>query len=323
MKFFRLGSCLALLTAGVACSQTPNAPTAPSAQSASSTAAVADGTLLKVSAPAPVSPSDGTRAEDRNPTLIWLNSNGLYGNVGVAYDIQLSTPTAVVYERTVGESADASVHRVELTLDYDLVYSWRVRAHIGNPDNYGPWSPWVSFMSPTRPVVVAPPAGGGGGSVASGCTAPFSAAGTRVSIRPNDSDVPRAIANQYPAAIARSCQEVYHGDTGWEFMDRTVDALRARDGRYGYNAKRGNMNDPSLDVVSFYRGADPGGFQGSTDVYIIDIIGGHCGSAPSVIWNDVTAITFDSGTIGRTMFPRPGRSVAACVPTAAAPAGQQ
>ena len=38
-------------------------------------------------------------------------------------------------------------------------------------------------------------------------------------------------------------------------MDRTIDALRAKDGRYGYNSKRGNMNDPSQDVASYYYGS--------------------------------------------------------------------
>ena len=98
-------------------------------------------------------------------------------------------------------------------------------------------------------------------------------------------------------------------------MDRTVDALRARNGRYGYNAKRGNMNDPSLDVVSYFRGADANSFQGSSDVYIFDMIGGHCGATPSIIWSDVTDVTFDSGTLGRTMYPRPGRVVAPCTTT--------
>ena len=35
-------------------------------------------------------------------------------------------------------------------------------------------------------------------------------------------------------------------------MDRTIDALRAKDGRYGYNCKRGNCNDPSVDVASYF-----------------------------------------------------------------------
>ncbi len=92
--------------------------------------------------------------------------------------------------------------------------------------------------------------------------------------------------------------------------------MRAKDGRYGYNAKRGNMNDTSHDVVSYYHagGTD---IQGSTSVYIFDIINGHCGADPSVGWSDVTDVTFNSGTVGRTMFPRPGRTVAACTAAAA------
>src|SRR5436190_17655464 len=198
MKFFRVGSCLALLMAGVACNSTPQPITAPSAFVGvpSAETAAADGTTLKVSAPPLVSPVDGVRAEDRRPTLIWVNSQGKYGGIGVAYDIQLSTPTAVVYERTVGESPDIGAHLVEFDLDYDLVYSWRVRAHLGNPDSYGPWSPWASFMSPTRPTSVIPP-GGGGSVVTGGCAAPLSPMGpgeTRKP-RPNDSAIVRAVAN--------------------------------------------------------------------------------------------------------------------------------
>lgn len=318
MKLVSVGSCLALLMAGVACTQSPNAPTSPTgaASSSLSETSAADGSTLKVTAPATVSPANGDRAEDRNPTLVWLNSTGLYNNVGVAYDIELSTPTAVVYTRTVGESPDFGSHRVDLTLDYDIVYSWRVRAHIGNPDTVGPWSAWTSFTSPARPVVVAPTAPTG---TTGGCAAPISQAGTRISVRPNDVDIPRAISQQYAAAFRHSCQP--EGGS-WEFMDRTVDALRERNGRYGYNAKRGNMNDPSLDVVGYYRGPDANNFQGSSDSYIIDIIGGHCGSTPSVIWNDVTDITYQSGTLGRVMFPRPGRTVAPCTPAAATGGGQ-
>ena len=313
MKLFRVGSCLALLMAGLGCTQSPETPTTPSAITGSSTANASDGSSLKVTAPATVSPANGERAEDRNPTLVWVNSNGRYGNVGVAYDIELSTPAAVVYARTVGESADFGAHRVELTLDYDVVYSWRVRAHLGN--DVGPWSPWASFMSPTRPVVVAPPptttTSTGTGA---GCAAPISplAPGENRKPRPNHSSVLREIANQFPGALRNSCQE--HGGS-WEFMDRSVDALRRIDGRYGYNAKRGNMNDPSVDVVSYFY-ANGDNIQNRHEVYIFDVIGGHCGPTPSVGWNDVTDITVSSGTIGRTMYPRPGRSVPSC--TAAA-----
>lgn len=308
MKFFRVGICLALLMAGVSCTTAPQSVTAPSATVGGSTANAADGTSLKVTAPTAVTPADGERVTDRRPTLVWLNANGRYGNIGVAYDIELSTPEKVVYTRTVGESPDIGAHLVDLELDYDIVYSWRVRAHLS--DTVGPWSSWVSFLSPTKPTASSPTVPGG--APIGGCAAPLSQAGTRITSRPNDSDIPRAVASAFPASLRNSCQP--EGGS-WEFMDRTVDALRARNGRYGYNAKRGNMNDPSLDVVSFFRGPDANNFQGSSDVYIFDLIGGHCGSTPSVIWNDVTDITFDSGTVGRTMYPRPGRVVAPCTTT--------
>lgn len=317
MKFLRVGSCFALIAAVAACTTAARAVTAPTASIGGSTADGIDGSTLKVTAPATVSPGNGERAEDRNPTLIWLNSNGRYGQIGVAYDLEVSTPSAVVYSRTVGESPDTGAHRVDLTLDYDGQYSWRVRARLA--DLVGPWSSWASFVAPTRPVPVAPTVPTG--TAVGGCSAPISPLGPGESRKPrrNDSDIARAVAAQFPTAFAHSCQEHY-GAAGWEYMDRTVDAMRMADGRYGYNAKRGNMNDPSVDVVSYFW-ANGDDINNRHEVYIIDIIGGHCGSNPSVVWNDVTDITISSGTIGRTMFPRPGRTVAPCTTTAAT-AGQ-
>ena len=316
MMFFRVGTCLALLTAGIACTQASQSITAPSAAVGGTFANAADGSTLKVTAPALVSPIDGVRAEDRRPTLVWLNSNGRYGSVGVAYDIEVSTPAAVVYTRTVGESADYGAHLIDMELEYDTVYSWRMRAHVGNPDTVGPWSSWTCFLSPQRPVATAPPVSSGGSVATGGCAAPLSAigAGETRKPRPNDSAIVRAVAGEFPGALRNSCQE--HGGS-WEFMDRVVDALRAKDGRYGYNAKRGNTNDPSVDVASYFYGNGTN-IQGRSEVYIIDLIGGHCGSFPSVVWNDVTDITISSGTIGRTIYPRPGRNVAPCATATAA-----
>lgn len=313
MKFdIRVGISLAVLAIGAGCSDSPEAPTAPSAgQGIVAAATAADGSTLKFNTPALVSPVERARAEDRRPTLIWANATSRYGDIGVAYDLQVEMANRVVYEMTVGETPDFGAHLIPFDLEFDTVYYWRVRARVGN--EFGPWSSYAEFLSPSRPTTQAPTFSAGG----TACTAPLSPMGPGESRkpRPNHSAVVRQIASQFPALLQNSCQE--HGGN-WQFMDRSVDALRTIDGRYGYNAKRGNMNDPSVDVVSYFYG-NHDGFQGSAQVYIFDLIGGHCGSNPVVTWSDLTDVTFNSGAIGRTMFPRPGRNVTA---TSCAAAGQ-
>jgi hypothetical protein len=312
MKLYRVGMCFALLAAVAACTTAVTNPAAPTAAVGGSTANAADGSTLKVTAPALISPTGGERAEDRRPSLLWLNSEGRYGNVGVAYDIELwlATGTSPVYTRTVGESPNTGAHLVELELEYDREYAWRIRAHVGNPDTVGPWSAFGSFLSPTRPVVTAPPpttVTSNSNCVSAAPLSPFAAGETRRP-RPNESAIVQSIANAFPSTLRNSCQD--HGGS-WEFMDRTVDALRMKDGRWGYNAKRGFMHDPSHDVVSYFW-ASGDSIHNRHEVYIIDIIGGHCGSTPVTVWNDVTGETERQGAIGRTMFPRPGRNVVSC-----------
>ena len=142
----RVGTCLAVLAISAACSKSPDAPTAPSATQAASSAAAADGSTLKFNTPALVSPVDRTRAEDRRPTLVWANAQSKYGGIGVAYDIEVSTPTATVYTQTVGETPDFGAHILPFDTEFDTVYSWRVRARVGN--EFGPCSNWAEFLSP-------------------------------------------------------------------------------------------------------------------------------------------------------------------------------
>lgn len=312
MKFdIRVGICLAVLAIGAGCSQSPEAPTAPSATQGGDAAVTGPGgSTLKMNAPALVNPVERARAEDRRPTLVWANATSRYGSVGVAYDLAVETSSAVVYEQTVGETPDFGAHLLPFDLEYDTVYYWRVRARVGN--ELGPWSSYAEFMSPARPTAQAPIVAGG----STACAAPASplGPGENRKPRPNGSATVRAVAGAYPSALRNSCQE--HGGS-WEFMDRVVDALRSQDGRWAYNAKRGNMNDTSLDAISYFWGAGDG-FNGSTQVYIFDIIAGHCGSTPGTFWGDVTDITYSSGTVGRSLYPRRGREVSsvAC-PTAA------
>ena len=79
-------------------------------------------------------------------------------------------------------------------------------------------------------------------------------------------------------------------------MFEAVRRLRAVDNRYGLNWKRGLVGDLSQDIVNYNFGPDSD--EGTPNVYIIDIIGGHCGNSPSANFQNQTEATRNAGTIG-------------------------
>jgi len=193
-------------------------------------------------------------------------------------------------------------------LQYSTQYWWRVSASDGVVST--PFTPAVSFRTPAAPAPAPAPTPAPTPSpsptptpsptpspsptpVPTGRRAPDPAPGQRLPL-PNMSSVVDEVARQYPGALRNSCQD--HGGS-WEFMDRLVDRLRTYDTRWGYNGKRGNASDPSHDVVAYNFGA--GRDEGTTNVYIIDVIVGHCGSNPGPAFIDQTAVTAQQGTIGR------------------------
>lgn len=145
--------------------------------------------------------------------------------------------------------------------------------------------------SPTAPGQVEEANHGSGPAVSN--RTPDPEEGGRLPL-PDLSGTVARLASEHQDAFRNSCQD--HGGS-WEFLDLVVDELRRQDTRWGYNWKRGNVGDPSKDVVDYHWGR--GDDEGSTEVYIIDIIGGHCGGNPYPIWNDVTDATYNSGTVGR------------------------
>ena len=188
--------------------------------------------------------------------------------------------------------------RLELPTDLmaDSEYFWRMRAVIrGQGPLAGAESPWSKTWSFTTPSA---PGTGRTDPVPGGPAAPFGSRDLR-----NMVHVVEAVARQHPGKLSNSCQS--HGGS-WDFMDLVVEALRAENGRWGFNCKRGNCNDISHDVVAFYHGPETTSeqAQGKTDVYIIDVILGHCGSNPRPAWIDQTQATADAGAIGRWKYPR-------------------
>jgi hypothetical protein len=216
----------------------------------------------------------------------------------------ISGTTGVVYRFEVSQVADFSTIVAIVTavpngsgttsmtmgeLPFNATYYWRVRGTDGTIE-----SPYSNVQAFTTPAPAPPPSTGGGGVPGGVPTGPGGRGPDNGPLPSYGESVVRAVAAANPGALQNSCQD---SGGSWQFMDQVVDTLRTYDTRWGYNGKRGNTHDPSKDVIAYHYGSGPD--EGSPDVYIIDIIGGHCGANPSPIWNDVTAITLQSGTIGK------------------------
>jgi hypothetical protein len=248
--------------------------------------------------PMPLEPV-GTIPTNR-PNFVVRNGqvSGPAGDIVYRFEVGTSdsAPPAVVVSATPGAGGTTTITLGDLPFDHTLF--WRVWATNGAVDSY---SGIVSFRTPAAPAPApapppAPAPGGGGGAPlpgGSGGRTPDPPPGQRLPL-PNMSHVVQQVAAARPDLLRNSCQE--HGGS-WGFMDVLVDTLRTYDTRWGYNWKRGNVGDPSHDVVNYHWG--PGRSEGSSQVYIIDVIVGHCGSNPQAGWGDVTDITYNSGSIGR------------------------
>ena len=247
-----------------------------------------------IDTPTPMEPSGNINT---NRPQFKARNAAISGTSGVVYRFLIATNAqmtnvAAVLSVPPGGNGETTVALGELP--YNTTFYWRVWGTDGSKES--PPSNVMSFKTPAPPAPAPVPGGGGvpvGVPQGPGGRTPDPQSG-RLPLPGYGAGVVQAVARANPGLLANSCQE--HGGS-WAFMDAVVDTLRTYDTRWGYNGKRGNVNDPSMDVVTYHHG--PGPDYGSTAVYIIDVIGGHCGGAPSPAWNDVTDITYSAGTVGR------------------------
>lgn len=243
---------------------------------------------------APVAMAPAGKLTVNNPEFRVTNG-GFSGTSGVGYRFEVSKTgdfTQLVAVVTVPVNGSGTTTMSLGELPYKTTYFWRVIGSDGaKASDYSNTLQFETKDAPPPP----PPSGGGGGGVPVGVpTGPGGRAPAGGPVPSYGWSVVQAVAGANPGALQNSCQS--HGGS-WTFMDQVVDTLRTYDTRWGYNGKRGNANDPSHDAIAYNYADRPD--DGSTQVYIIDIVGGHCGPTPAPGWIDVTAATYGSGTIGR------------------------
>jgi hypothetical protein len=279
LKTLTMVGCASALATTLACSSAPDNPTAPSTTTAvSGTGAGQDGSTLKAPPPTPVSPTGDTRLTNRSPVMVANNTAGRVASQPFTYEFQLQDDGGNVIRSASLEAGEGTTTWVlGEDLARDTPYRWRVRATLDGA--FTAWSASSRFLTVKENRTPNPTSG-------------------RLP-RPSVVGIINQVIAANPGILSsrRSCQDPAHGGnavTGWEFMDKVVDALRLTDTRWGYNGKRGNAADPSHDVIAYNWGSQPD--ENTTEVYIFDILLGHCGGFPSATQIDITGV---GGALGR------------------------
>ena len=241
-------------------------------------------TLLGV--PTPVSPVDEVTTLSTRPVFIVENGDVPAGADSVLYEFELDESAAFSNPSSFDAMLEPSGHttsQFEDSLAPDMLFYWRVRATDGTVTT--DWSAVQTFRTPdfTSGPRTSDPVSG---------QLPL----------PNREALIIAVAAAHPVELANSC--IAEGGS-WDFMELAVAALRATDTRWGFNCKRGFCGAISEDVVDYFHGVGDG--QGSTQVYLIDIISAVCsGGSQAPSWQDQTQAAEDEGAVGRWIYPRPG-----------------
>jgi hypothetical protein len=146
---FVLCSAAALLALAVACSKSSPSPASPTSTQEASSDAAADGSTLKVPAPAPVSPVNGAQ-----PDTLVLTANKVTGkfnsSLNPSYEFRIKTSGGTVISACNQVVPPGSGNTVSYTptctLDLDTAHTWSIRGTLNGAN--GPWSADTQFKSP-------------------------------------------------------------------------------------------------------------------------------------------------------------------------------
>ena len=267
----------------VACESGMRSPVSPSAVAGSVSALNADGSNLKASSPLAIAPLFEATNISTKPVLSARAGQGRFEpQAALAQRFQVADSDAFsnIVDTGMGTTDASGVTRytVETALTSGKRYAWRVRAEMN--DAVGPWSNVMAFTVGAATTSAGP----------SGPTGPRPAdppPGVRLPLP----DMQGVLA-QFSNASDSCPRGLKYVNNPWQ--DRVIDAFRQRDSRWGYNGKptrtaADNNGVPVVaagDEAAYHYGAGPD--QGSFDVHLVDMLGGHCGPTPTITWRVFT-----------------------------------
>ena len=270
----------------VGCESGMRSPVSPSAVIGGEAALNADGSNLKATAPLAIAPLFESTNVSVTPILAARAGAGRYEVAALAHRFQVADSDAFTNILASGmgttDASGVTRYTVDPALSPNKRVVWRVRAELA--DAVGPWSNVMAFTT----------AGSSSSTVPSGT--PTTSTGPRPADPPPGVRLPLPDMQGVLARFADASQSCPRGlkyvNNPWQ--DRVIDAFRQIDSRWGYNGKptRSAADNGGVPVVAagdeaayHYSG---GPDQGSTEVHLVDMLGGHCGNAPTLTWRVFT-----------------------------------
>ena len=234
------------------------------AVSAGGSSAPSNEVQIVVSAAACVAPATPVLNAQVSGSAVVLSWGAVSGAAGYRVDVATTPGGAPIASQPVGPQTTA------LSNPSAPAGTYYVKVTVLNACGLG-------ATSAEAMVVITPPVPGTNRT-------PNPPAGQRLPL-PNKAAVVDEVARLYPGDLRNSCRDS-GGNNDWLF--RLVQRLRQEDTRWGLNWKRGRTGDMSQDVVTYNWGslAD----EGNREIYVVDVIGGHCGSNPGASWINQTGV---------------------------------
>ena len=249
-------------------------PNAPSSSEAGGVATEAgpNGETLKAHAPTALAPTNDLRLDSRRPVMTASNVSGKFAGATFTYEFELMTDgNAVISRTTLAAGSGSTTWAYPTDLERDTPYRWRARARMG--DAVGPWSATARFLTLFEKRTPDP------------------ASGTRLPL-PNHFHIVLEVIDKNPGILSnqRSCQEEEFGGTTSRLGVHGQGRRRASPGRHalGIQLEARHRRRSVVDVIAYNYSAEPD--EGTSRIWALDIVGGHCGGGAVAVWSNITGV---------------------------------